>query len=162
MSGWSELFHAKASIYALDDVTKQWTDRGTSGIITMFLHTQFQSDIRIKWTKNSRELWWKLMGGRLKPKGERAWVLKAWETSTNQQEILAVRFSDQKSSQIFAKKYNKLFPEQPIPIAPQQYIQSFQPYQPNNFGQGSYPLNVNINANRINTQIDKYKQPQSA
>eukprot|EP01084_Bolivina_argentea_P269524 458093_1 len=93
-ASWTKLFRGKSSIYALDEISKEWVDRGISGQLIMFQNNQFRSDIRIKWCKNQREIWWRLMNGKLKPKGERAWVLKAWDTSNNKQEILAIRFSD--------------------------------------------------------------------
>merc|ERR1712107_691439 len=42
--------------------------------------------------------------------GERALVLKAWAMASNQQEILAIRFSHQEAAILFAKKYQNIFP----------------------------------------------------
>ena len=123
-TGWSELFRGKSSIYALDEVSKEWIDRGISGQLTMYQNNQFRSDIRIKWSKNQTEIWWRLMHGKLKPKGERAWVLKAWDTSKNKQEILAIRFSNIQLSQQFSVKFHQIFPPQ------QQQAQSMYPQQP--------------------------------
>eukprot|EP01084_Bolivina_argentea_P102516 183658_1 len=123
--GWSQIFNARTSVYALDETSKEWVDRGISGQLIMFQNNQFRSDIRIKWCKNQREIWWRLMNGKLKSKGERAWVLKAWDTSNNKQEILAIRFSDVQLSQQFSIKFHQVFP----------------PQQPN---QGMSPLNVNV------------------
>ena len=146
MSGWSELFRGKSSIYALDEVSKEWVDRGISGQLIMFQNNQFRSDIRIKWSKNQREIWWRLMNGKLKPKGERAWVLKAWDTSNNKQEILAIRFSDVQLSTQFSVKFHEIFPpQQPShqrpPVMPQhqqryQQQNQFGAYQQPNFNQG--------------------------
>jgi len=113
MSGWFELFRGKSSIYALDEVSKKWVDRGISGQVIMFQNQQFRTDIRIKWSKNQRyPIWWRLMNGKPKPKGEhwdtQTWVLKAWDTQTNKQEILAIRFSDVQLSQQFSVKFHKL------------------------------------------------------
>eukprot|EP01084_Bolivina_argentea_P283209 484987_1 len=112
MSGWSELLHGKASIYALNEITKQWLDRGSGGSFIMYQNSSYPQDIRIKWSKNKKDLWWKLMNGTLKAKGERAWVLKAWDTVKNSQEILAIRFSDIETSNRFASQYNIVFPPQ--------------------------------------------------
>jgi len=116
------LFRGKASIYALDEVSKEWVDRGISGQLIMFQNQQFRTDIRIKWSNgegrrdgNQRMIWWRLMNGKMKPKGERAWVLKAWDTQTNKQEILAIRFSDAQLSQQFSVKFHQIFPAQPPP-----------------------------------------------
>ena len=70
------------------------------------------------------------MNGALKPKGERAWVLKAWDITNNRQEILAIRFSTVQTSQQFAFQYNTLFPPQhQVPtfpaMVPQQGILFF-------------------------------------
>eukprot|EP01083_Nonionella_stella_P065327 171059_1 len=68
------------------------------------------------------------MNGKLKPKGERAWVLKAHDTSDNKQEILAIRLSDVQLSQQFAAKFHQIFP-------PQQGMPS--------------PMNVNVHAQGV-------------
>eukprot|EP00485_Elphidium_margaritaceum_P004231 CAMPEP_0202693288 /NCGR_PEP_ID=MMETSP1385-20130828/7442_1 /ASSEMBLY_ACC=CAM_ASM_000861 /TAXON_ID=933848 /ORGANISM="Elphidium margaritaceum" /LENGTH=1095 /DNA_ID=CAMNT_0049348947 /DNA_START=39 /DNA_END=3326 /DNA_ORIENTATION=- len=130
--GWSELFRGKCSIYALDEHSKEWRDCGIGGQLVMLQNNQFRSDIRVKWSKNTREILWRLMAGKLKPKGERAWVLKAWDTSRNKQEILAIRFSDQSLSQQFAVKFHQIFPPQqavsngppPLPAHIQQQQQA--------------------------------------
>ena len=72
------MFRAKASVYALDEHTKQWADRGTSGTVIMYQNNARPKDVRIKWEKNNRVLWWRLTSSKLKPKGERSLVLKAW------------------------------------------------------------------------------------
>ena len=43
MSGWSlsELFRRKSQIYTLDEVSKEWVDRGISGLLIMFQNDQF-------------------------------------------------------------------------------------------------------------------------
>jgi len=111
------VFSGKSSIYALDEVSKEWVDRGISGQLIMFQNQQFRTDIRIKWSsKNQRKIWWRLMNGKLEPKGERAWVVKAWDTQTNKQEILAIRFSDVQLSQQFSVKFHQIFPAQPPPV----------------------------------------------
>merc|ERR1719410_2669520 len=79
----------------------------------MFQHSQNREDVRIKWEKNSHHIWWRLnyiTCSKLKPKGERALVLKAWATSSNQQEILAIRFRHQQVTIQFANIYHTLFP----------------------------------------------------
>eukprot|EP01084_Bolivina_argentea_P060781 111059_1 len=100
-----EIFHGRASVYALDQHTKQWADRGTSGSIIMYNHQNTQ-DVGIIWQKNEIKIWWKLTGSKLKPKDERALILKALVTVTNQQEILAIRFSNQESATQSAKQYH--------------------------------------------------------
>ena len=110
---WTQVFRGRASVYALDENTKQWADRGASGIIIMFQNNQMRDDVRIKWQKLNMpgpEIWWRLTSSKLKPKGERALVLKAWAVQSNQQEILAIRFSDQQAAIQFAKKYHSIFP----------------------------------------------------
>ena len=145
MSGWSELFRGKSSIYALDEVSKEWVDRGISGQLIMFQNNQFRSDIRIKWSKNQREIWWRLMNGKLKPKGERAWVLKAWDTSNNKQEILAIRFSDVQLSTQFSIKFHEIFPPQ-------------QPQQRNNYPP-PIPQHLQQQARFQQQQYGGYQQP---
>eukprot|EP01083_Nonionella_stella_P014751 41349_1 len=130
MSGWTELFRGKSSVYALDEVSKEWVDRGISGQLTMFQKNGYTSDIRIKWTKNQTDRWWRLMNGKLKPKGERAWVLKAHDASDNKQEILAIRFSDVQLSQQFAAKFHQIFPpQQAMPSSPMN-VNMQMPAQP--------------------------------
>ena len=109
-NSWTQVFRGRASIYALDEDTKQWADRGASGTIIMFQNNSKLDDVRIKWERNNQELWWRLTSSKLKPKGERALVLKAWHSSSNRQEILAIRFSDQNAAIQFAKKYHNIFP----------------------------------------------------
>ena len=109
-SNWQQIFFGRASIYALDEITKQWADRGLSGYISMFKDNENLNDVRIKWEKNNNYLWWRLTTSKLRTKGERALVLKAWSTINNQQEILAIRFSTQSSALIFATKYHAIFP----------------------------------------------------
>jgi len=122
---WSELFGGKSSIYALDENSKEWVDRGISGHLVMVQNNQYRQDVRIKWSKNSKEVWWRLMNGKLKPKGERAWVLKAWDIASNKQEILAIRFSDVALSQQFMHKFHYIFP----PPQPQASSPSNNPAQ---------------------------------
>jgi len=111
MANYSELLRSKASIYALEPSTKKWIDRGSSGQLVMYQNTQFLQDVRIKWFKpNKQDQWWRLMNCALKPKGDRAWVLKAWNMGVNNEEIIAIRFGDQDSSQKFYTNYNILFP----------------------------------------------------
>ena len=109
-SSWQQIFYGHASIYALDEITKQWADRGLSGKISMFKDNKNVNDVRIKWEKNNNYLWWRLTSSKLKAKGERALVLKAWSTLNNQQEILAIRFQTQQSALHYASKYVNIFP----------------------------------------------------
>jgi len=109
-SPWTQVFRGRASVYALDEDTKQWAERGTSGTIIMYQSNTDRDDVRIKWEKSDTEVWWKLTSSKLKPKKERALVLKAWAVNTNQQEILAIRFSHQEAAITFAKKYHRIFP----------------------------------------------------
>ena len=116
----------------------------------MYLNNQFRSDVRIKWTKNQKEVWWRLINGKLKPKGERAWVLKAWDTSSNRQEILAVRFSDVQLAQSFAQKFHAVFPQLPQQQQQQQYKQQFQPPQQQQF----FNQQQNFNQGILRTKYD--------
>ena len=106
----SEVFRGKGSVFALDEDTKEWVDRGSSGIVTMIQSTSNYEDVRIKWEKGEREEWWRLTSSKLKPKGPRAWVLKAWAITNNHQEILAIRFSLQDAAIHFANRYRNIFP----------------------------------------------------
>ncbi len=108
---WSELFSGKSSIYALDEVSKEWVDRGISGLLTLWRHSEYGEDVRICWAKGPQCLWWRLLNGRLKAKGERAWVLKAWDIGSNAQEIVAIRFSDVNLSLEFSVKFKLIFPD---------------------------------------------------
>eukprot|EP01084_Bolivina_argentea_P283210 484988_1 len=146
MSGWSELLHGKASIYALNEITKQWLDRGSGGSFIMYQNSSYPQDIRIKWSKNKKDLWWKLMNGTLKAKGERAWVLKAWDISNNKQEILAIRFPDVQLSQQFSIKFRQVFP-------PQQQQQPQGQNMNNMHGQNNdHFIDVGYNNNNNNKQ----------
>jgi len=152
MAGWTELFRGKSSIYALDEMSKEWTERGITGQLIMFQNNQFRQDIRIKWMKSQREVWWRLMNGKLKPKGPRAWVLKAWDTSSNKQEILAIRFSDNTLSQQFSAKFSEVFPpqdEQPAVAPPPNPVQLQQQHQQQQYGgfQPNYPQNQMMGIN---------------
>lgn len=109
-SGWSELLRAKASVFALNEETKQWVDRGSSGQLWLSQNEQHPLDVRMKWWAPSRgESWWRLMSGQLKAKGERAWVLKALDLGTKSEEIVAIRFSDIPSAHNFALRFHLIF-----------------------------------------------------
>jgi len=120
MSDWTQVFRGKASVFALDEHTKQWDERGTSGVVTMLeaqsSYMNSAPQIRLKWERptdlNSQPRWWQLSASKLKPKGERAIVLKALALSHSpkQQEILAVRFSLQSAAVQFADHYYTVFP----------------------------------------------------
>jgi len=110
-TGWTELIRAKASIYALEEATKTWIERGSSGQLWLYQNSADPVDLRVKWTKAARgESWWRLLNGVLKAKGERAWVLKARDLSTNDIEIVAIRFSDVPSAHNFSLQYQRVFP----------------------------------------------------
>ena len=71
---WCALLTCKASIYVLDQKSKQWITRGISGAFNLYKNTQNTNDIRIKWSKNENITWWKLVfnnNNQLKPKGNR-------------------------------------------------------------------------------------------
>eukprot|EP01084_Bolivina_argentea_P102517 183659_1 len=104
----SETFRGKASVYALEPTTKQWNDRGTSG--TLIMYTPHIHMGTMKWTKNSHEIWWKIEGSKIKPKGERTWVMKATLLESDTKEIVALRFQDSTISNQFATKYREIFP----------------------------------------------------
>lgn len=133
----------------MDEDTKQWADRGTSGTVIMFQNNGNREDVRIKWEKNINshnqqsqlvEIWWRLTSSKLKPKGERALVLKAWATISNQQEILAIRFSHQDAAIQFAKKYQGIFP---MSISNQYQIENIFKQSSNNQQNGWYQY-INI------------------
>eukprot|EP01084_Bolivina_argentea_P278311 475375_1 len=111
----SEVFRGKASAYVLDDLTKQWNDRGTSGTVIMYDRSPHNKAINtniatIKWVKNTHEVWWALDGSKLKPKGERACVMKATLLKPNTKEILALRFKTSAVAKQFVSKYHEIFP----------------------------------------------------
>merc|ERR1719203_1898093 len=100
-SDWDELFgdiDGKSSIYALikNEVSQahEWVIRGQSGQLVVLQNRKSPSDFLIKWNKKQQELSWRLIFSKLKPKGDRAWVLEALDIATNEQEVLAIRFSD--------------------------------------------------------------------
>ncbi len=109
-SGWSELLRAKASVFALNEETKQWVERGSSGQLWLSQNERHPLDVRMKWWAPSRgESWWRLMSGQLKAKGERAWVLKALDLGTKSEEIVAIRFCDIPSAHNFALRLQLIF-----------------------------------------------------
>merc|ERR1719445_1406205 len=94
----------------------------------------------------------------LKAEGQRAWVLKAWDTSNNKQEIIEIKFFDVTLSQEFAAKFHKIFPAHPqrqrpppVPkhIQQQQYHHPPQ-VQPNYVHQGTNRTNDICNLNEMN------------
>eukprot|EP01083_Nonionella_stella_P141773 437460_1 len=107
---WTEIFRSKGSVYALEDTTKDWLPRGTSGTVIVLQNPAHHQDVRIKFEKNVETIWWRLTASHIKPKGERALVLKAWAVQLNHQEILAIRFSDEQSAIQFANKYHDIYP----------------------------------------------------
>eukprot|EP01083_Nonionella_stella_P288992 983497_1 len=128
-SGWTDLLHGKASIYSLDPSTKQWSDSGGSGQLTMFQSDQYPQDVRLKWSKHSKAISWRLLNGVLKSKGERSWVLKGFNVLEHKDQILAIRFSDHTISDTFHSHYNSIFPPQNQQQMQIQRPQP-QPYQP--------------------------------
>lgn len=106
---WSEIFQSQASVYALDDVSKKWIDRGTTGLLTMYHSNTIYGDVRIKWQKRKRERWWKVLPAPLKSKGDRAWVLQSLASVHKKQEIIAIRFIDIASAQLFHNQYYEIF-----------------------------------------------------
>eukprot|EP01083_Nonionella_stella_P191668 709250_1 len=112
MSQWSELLQVKASVYKLDEISRGWMEYGIGGQLTMVQTGSDTNDTHIMYIRTGdTTIWWKLINGRIKPKGERAWVLKACHVNdnVNKQEILAIRFSDQQSAQLFANKFKQVF-----------------------------------------------------
>ena len=109
---WSLLQSCKASIYTLDPNTKIWTQNGTvSGTLSLYHNTDHKSDARIKFFKVSKEVWWRLDLTKIKPKGDKAWVLMAYNMQ-HTKEILAIRFSDQESTTQFQRHFNSIKSQQ--------------------------------------------------
>ncbi len=73
-----EVFRGKASAYVYDDQTTNWIDRGVGGILIMYHDEQNTKNyVTIKWSKKTQEFWWTISAFKMKPKGERAWIMKA-------------------------------------------------------------------------------------
>ena len=106
-----EVFRAGASINELDADTKQWTPRGVGGTVVMLESARNREDIRIRWQKGPQTIWWTLSSSKLKAKGERALVFRAFQNEQQDNLILAVRFSDQSKAIDFATKYYGIFPQ---------------------------------------------------
>eukprot|EP01083_Nonionella_stella_P230749 815399_1 len=113
----SEIFRGKAFVYVL---TKHGTDRCLSGTVIMYTsHINIGS---IKWTNNTREIWWDMDGSKLKAKGERVWVMKATLVASDTKQILALRFQNSTISKQFAIKYHEIFPQQTIASVTNPYM----------------------------------------
>eukprot|EP01084_Bolivina_argentea_P077903 141363_1 len=112
-SSWKQLFRNRCSVYALDRNNTCWIDRGVFGTIVLFQDSQNYEDARLKWEKKdtNQKIWWKLFGSTLKPKGQRALVLKALTSVPNEEEILAIRFNSEHVAVQFAVKYHNIFPD---------------------------------------------------
>ena len=110
---WTQIFQGHSSIYSLNENDRRWTEEGQSGTLTLYQHNQNSQNIAMKWQKDTHlpDIWWRLPSSKLKPKGERALVFKAWTVSTNIQQILAVRFISIESKDLFGLKYAELFPD---------------------------------------------------
>jgi len=122
----TEILCGKVSIYALNEITKEWKERGSSGQFRMLQNPAHKQDVRIHWSRpNKSDIWWRLLNGTLKPKRERAWVLKAWNDSLGLEEIIAMRFADVILAQYFADAYNGVYP-------PHLQELTFSQHAPNN------------------------------
>ena len=50
---WTQGIIGRGSVYALDEDTNKWANRGTSGTVTMFANNANLEDVRIKWEKTT-------------------------------------------------------------------------------------------------------------
>eukprot|EP01084_Bolivina_argentea_P102514 183648_1 len=108
-----EVFRGKSSAYVHDDLTKNWIDRGVGGMLIMYHDEQNAMNyVTIKWSKKTQEFWWTIsaLASKMKPKGERAWIMKATSTQSNEKEILALRFATTELANTFIDKYREIFP----------------------------------------------------
>ena len=113
---WNQIFATTpCSIYKLCETTKQWLDKGKTGQLEIFQNLQNTKDLRAKWSKHNQQIWLRLINSKLKAKGDRAWVTKIWDVTTNKQEIIAIRFKTIESCQQFAIKYQQIFPQKTVP-----------------------------------------------
>ena len=111
-TSWVQRISCGCTVYFLNETNNMWEDKGTNGTILMFQNTE-TSDVRLRWTKNTdntQEIWWRLVGSKLKPKNQRAVVLRACETKSNKQEIVALRFKTQDAAIAFTIKYGEIYP----------------------------------------------------
>ena len=107
-------FSGKCSIYPYNEQTKHWDDTGlTKGILQLY-HNSASTETSIMWSKNRgndpKHFIWTLSPRKIKPHGQRAVALKAFSTSSNKFQILAVRFKTIEELNGFQAEYNKLFP----------------------------------------------------
>ena len=115
-NSWKEQCRCICSIYTLNETDKIWQDTCKNGTMTMYQNSKDSSDIRLFWIKKGSTvdtngtMVWRLQGSKLKPKGERAAVIKAWEYSKSKQEIIAIRFKTAQSATTFATKYSNFYP----------------------------------------------------
>ena len=56
---------------------KQWQERGQGGQLMLYYYNNNRAQMLIKWWRTNKELYYELIPGKLKPKGDRSWVLKA-------------------------------------------------------------------------------------
>ena len=110
MSTWCELFSGKSSIYVLDKISKEWVERGSSGHLIMLQNNQSSNDIRLKWVTNHSEISWQLMSGELKSNNDTTCILKANNISNSEEEVLAIKFSNDQLTQQFTNDFYQIFP----------------------------------------------------
>eukprot|EP01084_Bolivina_argentea_P102513 183645_1 len=106
-----EVFRGKASVYVHDDLTENWVDFAFGGMLIMYHNEQNAKNyVTIKWSKQTQEFWWTISASKMKPKGERAWIIKATSTQSNEKETLALRFATTELANAFIDKYREIFP----------------------------------------------------
>eukprot|EP01084_Bolivina_argentea_P059325 108329_1 len=168
MSTRLEVFSCKASVYKLNEVSKEWMTHGVSGKLYLYSN-QIQNEVWMKWCKEEQIIWWRLPPSQLKPKGDSALVLKAslFQNNSYTHEIVAVRFTDENIAQQFSQKHKSLFLQNEptenknniqnvsIPISVEQkiYIMPLKPNNVNNIGSERWKCAVCTYTNNINDRV---------
>jgi len=103
-----QVVNSQASVYALQG--NQWQERGQGGQLMLYYYANAPHDLLVRWWKSGQSLAYQLVHGKLKPKGERSWVLRAYNMSYNppREEIIALRFHLEEASQVFSNHYKQV------------------------------------------------------
>jgi len=103
-----QVVNSQASVYALQG--NQWQERGQGGQLMLYYYSNSPHDLLVRWWKAGQSLAFQLVHGKLKPKGERSWVLRAYNMSYNppREEIIALRFHFEEASEVFCNHYKQV------------------------------------------------------
>ena len=98
-----------ASVYVLDEMSRQWIDQGTYGTLSMSPDKN-ASCVLLEWTNGDGTFYWEITNPSIRPKTERAFVIKAIRSlaTTQLMETLAIRFRNQQIANQFATKFRQL------------------------------------------------------